>query len=162
MYRFAPTWEWEHYERILFKLFWRSEVCMTCWLCELSSTDWSFCWAWFWMSVLSWSFRPISMLSDLISCLIWCHCISPIWWFTHLWFIADLRQTALLWLYAWLQYTVCVSVCVHAESCLVAGCRRGIFSSCTQEGGPFVGRLWWQSSRPRLVLLSDPRNRSNI
>lgn len=148
---FGPIWGWEHYKSSYFI---QSELGITCWLCD-------FHWLIVLLSVVL-NVLFVTSASCQISFLVWSrHCVSPV---THLWFIADLRPTALLWVCAGLQYTVCVSVCVRAEGGLVAGRRRGVVGACTQEGGPFVGGLWRPSSRPRLVLLSDPRENilSNI
>ncbi len=105
-------------------------------------------------------------ISTLSVCLIW----SPsllIGRLAHLWFHAQLCPvwvcSLCLRVCAGLRYaSVRVSVCVRAESRLVAGLRRWLVSTFTQEGGPFVGSLWWPGSRPRLVLLPDSRERSNV
>ncbi len=113
-----------------------------------------------WNVALCWS-----LSHQLAVCLIWSP--SLLCRLTHLWFHAELCPvwvcSLCLRVCAGLRYTsVRVSVCVRAESRLVAGLRRWLVSTFTQEGGPFVGSLWWPGSRPRLVLLPESRERSNV
>lgn len=116
--QFWPIWGYEHYESSYFI---ESELGITCWLCD-------FYWLIVLLSVVL-SVLFVASASCQICSLVWSrHCVWPV---THLWFIADLRPTALLWVCAGLQYTVCVSVCVRAEGGLVAGRRRGVVSACT-------------------------------